>query len=239
MPRNLTIIPTYNEKENILLVIDKVLSLPVETDILIVDDGSPDGTGALVKEKQTSTPQLHLMEREGKQGLGTAYIAGFRYAIEHDYETVVQMDGDFSHDPEVIVTFLKEIETNDLIIGSRYLNGISVVNWPLQRLMLSYFASKYIRIVTRMPVCDGTGGFKCWRVAFLKQIHLEKVRSNGYSFQVEMNFRAWRKAPDRVKEVPILFFDRTVGQSKMSKAIVREAIWRVWWLRMMALLGKI
>ena len=239
MPRNLTIIPTYNEKENILKVIDKVLSLSVETDILIVDDGSPDGTGELVKELQMTTPELHLMERKGKLGLGTAYIAGFKYAIENAYDTVVQMDGDLSHDPEVIEIFLKEIETNNLIIGSRYLNGISVVNWPLQRLMLSYFASKYIQIITRMPICDGTGGFKCWRVPFLKQIALDKVRSNGYSFQVEMNFRAWRLTPDRVKEVPILFVDRTVGQSKMSKAIVREAIWRVWWLRLMALTGKI
>lgn len=239
MLRNLTIIPTYNEKENILLVIEKVLSLPVKTDILIVDDGSPDGTADLVKKIQKKTPQLHLMERSGKLGLGTAYIAGFTYAIENGYDTVVQMDGDLSHDPEVIVTFLKEIETNDLVIGSRYLNGISVVNWPLQRLMLSYFASKYIQIITRMPVRDGTGGFKCWRVSLLKEIHLEKVRSNGYSFQVEMNFRAWRKAPDRVKEVPILFVDRTVGQSKMSKAIVREAIWRVWWLRLMAVFGRI
>ena len=226
MSRNLTIIPTYNEKENILLVIDKVLSLPVKTDILIVDDGSPDGTGDLIKARQANTPELHLMEREGKLGLGTAYIAGFKYAIEHEYDTVVQMDGDFSHDPEVIVTFLKEIETNDLIVGSSYLNGISVVNWPLRRLMLSYFASKYIQVITRMPICDGTGGFKCWRVPFLKKIQLDKVRSNGYSFQVEMNFRAWRMAPERVKEVSILFVDRTVGQSKMSKAIVREAIWR-------------
>ncbi|MCF7822867.1 MAG: polyprenol monophosphomannose synthase [Candidatus Marinimicrobia bacterium] len=239
MPLNLTIIPTYNEKENILLVIEKVLSLSVKTDILIVDDGSPDGTADVIRKKQKNTPELHLMEREGKQGLGTAYIAGFKYAIEHGYETVVQMDGDFSHDPQVIETFLKEIETNDLIIGSRYLNGISVVNWPLRRLMLSYFASKYIQIITRMPVNDGTGGFKCWRVSLLKELQLEKVRSNGYSFQVEMNFRAWRKVPDRVKEVPILFVDRTVGQSKMSQAIVREAIWRVWWLRLMAILGKI
>jgi len=239
MSRNLTIIPTYNEKENILLVIDRVLSLKVKTDILIVDDGSPDGTADLIKERQKTTPELHLMERAGKMGLGTAYIAGFNYAIENKYDTVVQMDGDFSHDPEVIETFLKEIETNDLIIGSRYLNGISVVNWPLQRLMLSYFASKYIQFITRMPVNDGTGGFKCWRVSFLDQLNLGKVRSNGYSFQVEMNFRAWRRAPDRVKEVPILFVDRTVGQSKMSKAIVREAIWRVWWLRLMAIVGKI
>jgi len=239
MFRNLTIIPTYNEKENILLVIEKVLSLDVKTDILIVDDGSPDGTGDLVKALQETTPELHLMERAGKMGLGTAYIAGFKYAIENEYDTVVQMDGDFSHDPEVIEIFLKEIETNDLIIGSRYLNGISVVNWPLQRLMLSFFASKYIQIITRMPVNDGTGGFKCWRVPFLKEMELDKVRSNGYSFQVEMNFRAWRRAPDRVKEIPILFVDRTVGQSKMSNAIVREAIWRVWWLRMMALFGKI
>ncbi|MCF7807903.1 MAG: polyprenol monophosphomannose synthase [Candidatus Marinimicrobia bacterium] len=239
MPRNLTIIPTYNEKENILAMIEKVQSLAVETDILIVDDGSPDGTADIVKEKQTSTPSLHIIERSGKLGLGSAYLAGFQFAIDHDYDTLVQMDADFSHNPEVIETFLKEIETNDLVIGSRYINGINVVNWPLRRLMLSYFASKYIQFITRMPINDGTAGFKCWRVSFLKQLKLNKVRSNGYSFQVEMHFRAWRKAPNRIKEVPIIFEDRTIGQSKMSKAIVREAIWRVWWLRLMALLGKI
>jgi len=239
MSSNLTIIPTYNEKENILNMIEKLLSLDAETDILVVDDGSPDGTADIVRKKQQETPELHLIQRSGKLGLGTAYLAGFNFAIEGGYDTIVQIDADFSHNPEVIEVFLKEIETNDLVIGSRYINGINVVNWPLRRLMLSYFASKYIQFITRMPINDGTAGFKCWRVDFLKQLKLDQVRSNGYSFQVEMHFRAWRRAPDRIKEVPIIFEDRTVGQSKMSKAIVREAIWRVWWLRMMALLGKI
>lgn len=239
MPGNLTIIPTYNEKENILKVIDRVLKLPVETDILIIDDNSPDGTADLVREVQKEHREIKLMERSGKLGLGTAYVAGFKYAIEHGYETVVQMDGDFSHDPAELVNFLKQIEKYDLVIGSRYIQGISVINWPLSRLMLSYFASVYIRVITGMPVRDGTGGFKCWRVEFLKELDLDTVRSNGYSFQVEMNFRAWRKRPDKVKEIPIIFVDRTVGQSKMSRAIVYEAIYRVWQLRLQAIFGKL
>jgi len=222
-----------------LRLIDQILVLPVETDILVIDDNSPDGTGDLVAEKQKSTPNLFLLRREGKLGLGTAYLTGFKYAIEKGYETVIQMDGDLSHDPKDVVRFLQEIEHYDLIIGSRYLNGVSVVNWPLRRLMLSYFASVYIRVITRMPIRDGTGGFKCWRVSFLKELDLDDVRSNGYAFQIEMNFRAWRRAPDRIKEIPIIFIDRTAGSSKMSKAIVREAIYRVWWLRLMALLGKL
>ncbi|HCW76962.1 MAG TPA: dolichyl-phosphate beta-D-mannosyltransferase [Candidatus Marinimicrobia bacterium] len=239
MPGNLTIIPTYNEKDNILNVIDRVLHLPVSTDILIIDDNSPDGTAELVKSAQARHPEIKLLQRTGKLGLGTAYVAGFHYAIQHGYDTVVQMDGDFSHDPGELVNFYREIERYDLVIGSRYVNGISVVNWPLSRLMLSYFASLYIRIITRMPVRDGTGGFKCWRVEFLKQLNLDTVRSNGYSFQVEMNFRAWRKRPDKIKEIPIIFMDRTVGQSKMSRAIVYEAIYRVWQLRLQALFGKL
>jgi len=236
---NLIIIPVYNERRNILRCIDQVLALPIETDILVIDDNSPDGTGDLVAEKQKSTPNLFLLRREGKLGLGTAYLAGFKYAIEKGYETVVQMDGDLSHDPKDVVRFLQEIEHYDLVIGSRYLNGVSVVNWPLRRLMLSYFASVYIRFITRMPIRDGTSGFKCWRVSFLKKLGLDDVRSNGYAFQIEMHFRAWRQAPDRIKEIPIIFIDRTAGSSKMSKAIVREAIYRVWWLRVMALLGKL
>ncbi len=239
MPGNLTIIPTYNERDNILKVIDSVLGLPAKTDILIIDDNSPDGTADLVKAVREKHPKVKLIERTGKLGLGTAYVTGFKYAITNGYETVVQMDGDFSHDPHEIVNFLKEIKNYDLVIGSRYINGISVVNWPLSRLMLSFFASIYIRWITGMPVHDGTGGFKCWKVEFLRELHLETVKSNGYSFQVEMNFRAWRKRPNKVKEIPIIFVDRTIGQSKMSKAIVYEAIYRVWQLRFQALLGKL
>lgn len=239
MPGNLTIIPTYNEKDNIMKVIDRILHLTIKTDILIIDDNSPDGTADLIKSAQVIHPEIKLMQRKGKLGLGTAYVAGFKYAIENGYDSVVQMDGDLSHDPAELENFLKEIVHNDLIIGSRYINGISVINWPLSRLMLSYFASLYIRIITGMPVRDGTGGFKCWRVEFLKDLNLTTVRSNGYSFQVEMNFRAWRKRPDRIKEIPIIFMDRTVGQSKMSRSIVYEAIYRVWQLRLQAIFGKL
>ena len=239
MPGNLTIIPTYNERDNILKVIASVLGLPVKTDILIIDDNSPDGTADLVKSVREKHREVKLIERPGKLGLGTAYVTGFKYAIENDYESVVQMDGDFSHDPHEIIHFLEEIKKYDLVIGSRYINGISVVNWPLSRLMLSFFASIYIRWITGMPVRDGTGGFKCWKVEFLRELQLDTIKSNGYSFQVEMNFRAWRKRPDKVKEIPIIFVDRTIGQSKMSKAIVYEAIYRVWQLRFQALLGKL
>ena len=196
-------------------------------DILIIDDNSPDGTADLVKSVREKHREVKLIERPGKLGLGTAYVTGFKYAIENDYESVVQMDGDFSHDPHEIIHFLEEIKKYDLVIGSRYINGISVVNWPLSRLMLSFFASIYIRWITGMPVRDGTGGFKCWKVEFLRELQLDTIKSNGYSFQVEMNFRAWRKRPDKVKEIPIIFVDRTIGQSKMSKAIVYEAIYRV------------
>ena len=227
MPGNLTIIPTYNERDNILKVIASVLGLPVKTDILIIDDNSPDGTADLVKSVREKHREVKLIERPGKLGLGTAYVTGFKYAIENDYESVVQMDGDFSHDPHEIIHFLEEIKKYDLVIGSRYINGISVVNWPLSRLMLSFFASIYIRWITGMPVRDGTGGFKCWKVEFLRELQLDTIKSNGYSFQVEMNFRAWRKRPDKVREIPIIFVERTIGQSKMSKAIVYEAIYRV------------
>ena len=237
--RNLTIIPTYNERDNIQKVIDKVLALPVDTDIVIIDDNSPDGTADLVKAKMKETDRVKIIQRAGKLGLGSAYVTGFKFAIENGYDHVVQMDGDFSHDPEEIVNFMREMEQYDLVIGSRYIDGISVVKWPLSRLLLSYFASIYIRLITRMPLHDGTAGFKCWKVDFLKQLQLDRVRSNGYSFHIEMHFRAWRRNPKGIKEIPIIFVDRTVGQSKMSKAIVREAIVRVWWLRLMALFGRI
>jgi|FLOH01.1.fsa_nt_gi dolichol-phosphate mannosyltransferase len=241
MATNLIITPTYNEVENISAVIDKVMTLNLDTDILIIDDGSPDGTAKIIKEKQATNKRIHLIERPGKLGLGTAYVVGFHFAIEHGYDTVAQMDGDFSHDPDEIVNMVQEIRENnyDLVIGSRYTNGISVVNWPLKRLMLSYFASKYIQFITRMPIHDGTAGFKTWKTEFLKTLNIDSVRSEGYSFQIEMHYRAWLKRPDKIKEIPIIFMDRTVGQSKMSKAIVREAIYRVWWMRMMSILGKL
>lgn len=234
----LVIIPTFNEKEGISEIIRAVLDQKLGVDVLIVDDNSPDGTGAIVKDLQKSEPSLHLLERSGKLGLGTAYVAGFKYAIENGYDAVFEMDADFSHDPLVLPEFLDKIKEYDFVLGSRYVNGISVVNWPLSRLMLSYFASYYTRWITGMPIKDPTGGFKCFRTSTLKAIDLDKVRSNGYSFQIEMNFKAWKKGFKYI-EIPIIFVDRRAGHSKMSKAIVREAVWMVWKLRLKSLLGRL
>ena len=237
--KRLVIIPTYNEKDNIASLLDKVLNLGIENlSILIVDDNSPDGTAAIVKSKQESHKNIYMLEREKKNGLGTAYIAGFHWAIEHDYDYIAQMDADFSHDPDDLVKLFKAVKEYDWVIGSRYINGVSVVYWPMSRLILSYGANIYSRIITGMPVKDGTAGFKCWNKKVLENIYLDKVKSQGYSFQIEMNFRAW-KQNYRFHEVPIIFFDRTQGQSKMSKKIVREAIWMVWRLKFWSLIGKI
>ncbi len=234
----LVIIPTYNEKEGIVAIIRAVLDQKLGVDILIVDDNSPDGTGQIVKDLQKTEPQLHLMERSGKLGLGTAYVAGFKYAIDNGYDAVFEMDADFSHDPLMLPLFLEKIKEFDFVLGSRYVNGISVVNWPLSRLMLSYFASYYTRWITGMPIKDPTGGFKCFRTATLKAIDLDGVHSNGYSFQIEMNFKAWKKNFKFI-EIPIIFVDRRAGHSKMSKAIVREAVWMVWKLRFKSLFGRL
>lgn len=232
------IIPTYNEREGIEAIIRAVLAQEGGVDILVVDDNSPDGTASIVKSLQADEPRLHLLTRSGKLGLGTAYVAGFKYAIDRGYEAVFEMDADFSHDPAMIPQFLEKIQEFDFVLGSRYVNGISVVNWPLSRLMLSYFASYYTRIITGMPIKDPTGGFKCFRTGVLKSIDLDNIRSNGYSFQIEMNFKAWKKR-FRYIEIPIIFVDRRYGKSKMSKAIIREAVWMVWKLRMKSILGKL
>lgn len=232
------IIPTYNEREGIEAIIRAVLAQEGGVDILVVDDNSPDGTASIVKSLQADEPRLHLLTRSGKLGLGTAYVAGFKYAIDLGYEAVFEMDADFSHDPAMIPQFLEKILEFDFVLGSRYVNGISVVNWPLSRLMLSYFASYYTRIITGMPIKDPTGGFKCFRTSVLKSIDLDNIRSNGYSFQIEMNFKAWKKR-FRYIEIPIIFVDRRYGKSKMSKAIIREAVWMVWKLRMKSILGKL
>lgn len=234
----LVIIPTYNEKEGIEAIIRAVLDQKLGVDVLIVDDNSPDGTAKIVKDLQKSEPGLHIIERAGKLGLGTAYVAGFKYAIENGYDAVFEMDADFSHDPLTLPTFLEEIKTHDFVLGSRYINGISVVNWPLSRLMLSYFASYYTRFITGMPIKDPTGGFKCFRTSTLKAIDLDQVKSNGYSFQIEMNFKAWKKGFKYV-EIPIIFVDRRAGHSKMSKAIIREAVWMVWKLRFKSIFGRL
>ena len=224
------ITPTYNEVKNISTLIKQIFELNLDCDILVIDDNSPDKTAIKVKELQEKHENLFLEERSQKSGLGTAYIYGFRWAIEKSYQTVVQMDADLSHDPKELGSLILGLKNNDLIIGSRYVHGVSVVNWPIRRLMLSYGANLYSRIITGMPIKDGTGGFKAWRVDLLKKIKLKSIKSQGYSFQIEMNFRAWSLGA-RIKESPIIFTDRTIGESKMSKSIMYEAIWIVWRLR--------
>ena len=236
--KTLIISPTYNEKKNIKALVAQVLDLNPDYHLLIIDDNSPDGTASAVKELQTEYTNLHLEERPGKAGLGTAYIYGFKWALERDYEAVVQMDADLSHDPGDVPRLVKQLEAHDLVIGSRYIHGVSVVNWPIRRLILSYGANLYSSIVTGMPLKDSTGGFKAWRREVLKTVQLDQVRSQGYSFQIEMNFRTWRRGFTIIEE-PIIFTDRTIGESKMSKTIMYEAIWMVWRLRIWKIFGWI
>jgi len=237
--RALVIVPTYNERENIRRLVDTVLRQDGRIEMLVVDDGSPDGTGQIVAELVAADSRVHLLERPRKMGLGTAYIAGFRWALERDYQYVLEMDADFSHDPNHLPQFLRAIEDADLVLGSRYQQGrVTVVNWPIGRLILSYAANLYARAVTGLPVWDATGGFKCFRRAVLESIDFSQVRSNGYAFQIEMSFRAWKRS-FRIAEIPIVFVDRTEGTSKMSQSIVREAIWMVWRLRWWAIRGTI
>lgn len=236
--KSLVIIPTYNELENIPRIIPAVLSQDASINILIVDDGSPDGTANYVKEQMKINNRIHILEREKKMGLGTAYIAGFKYALQNNYDFIFEMDADFSHDPNELKNFLMAIKENDLVLGSRYINGVRVLNWPMARLLLSFFASVYTRIITGMPIKDATGGFKCFRRKVLESIDLDKVKSNGYSFQIEMTFKAYCKG-FRIKEIPIVFIDREKGKSKMSKKIVREAVTMVWKLRLQHIFGKL
>jgi len=236
--KTLVIIPTYNEKDNIARIIDSVLHLNVSVDVLVVDDNSPDGTGKIVKDIQQREPRVRLMERKGKLGLGTAYIAGFKYAIEQKYDYVFEMDADFSHDPVEIPNFLDKINGYDLVLGSRYLKGVTVVNWPFRRLFLSYGANVYTRVITGLPFKDCTGGYKCYRRKVLESIDLDKVHSNGYAFQIEMTYKAWKKG-FRLTEIPIIFTDRYEGQSKMSRKIVREAVRMVWKLRLLSLFRRL
>ncbi len=237
--RGLVIIPTYNEAMNVGSLVPQVLAQDARLDVLVVDDNSPDGTGQLAAALAQQHPRVHVLHREGKRGLGTAYVTGFRWALERGYDYVFEMDADFSHDPSHLKDFLKAVGEADLVIGSRYLGGkVTVVNWPMGRLLLSYSANIYARWVTGLSIWDLTGGFKCFRKQVLETIDLSQVRSNGYAFQIEMSVRAWRKG-FRLKEIPIVFVDRTEGDSKMNRAIVREAIWMVPRLRMMAWSGRI
>ena len=232
----LVIIPTYNERENIPKLLPLVLSQDEIIDVLIVDDNSPDGTANWVKQQTESNGRIKLLEREKKLGLGTAYITGFKYALKNNYDYIFEMDADFSHNPSKIPDFLKEIEKHDLVLGSRYKDGVNVVNWPMSRLMLSLFANVYTRSITGMPVRDATSGFKCFRREVLLAIDLNKVKSNGYAFQIEMTFKAWKKGFS-IKEISIVFIDRVKGSSKMSRKIVREAILMVWKLRFSSVFG--
>ena len=230
--RNLVIIPTYNELDNIRPMIDKVFSLPEKFDLLIIDDGSPDGTAKVVREQQRVYPgSLHLIERSGKLGLGTAYLAGFRWALENGYDYVFEMDCDFSHNPDDLVRLSQAaVAGADLVIGSRYVTGVNVVNWPMKRVLMSYYASAYVRFVTGMPVRDATAGFVCYSAKLLRTMDMDAVRMKGYGFQVEMKYTAW-KLGFRVKEVPIIFTERTLGASKMRGGIFREAFFGVLKLR--------
>ena len=237
--RALVIIPTYNEAANVPNLVPQVLCQDPRLEILIVDDNSPDGTGQLAEAIAQAEPRVHVLHRDGKRGLGTAYVTGFRWALERQYAYVFEMDADFSHDPAHLKHFLKATEGADLVLGSRYLDGrVTVVNWPMPRLVLSYFANIYARWLTGLRIWDLTGGFKCFRRRVLEAVDLSRVRSNGYAFQIEMSVRAWRKG-FTLKEIPIVFVDRTEGQSKMNQAIVREAVWMVPRLRLMAWFGRI
>ena len=234
MSQTLLVLPTYNEAENIRPMVERLLNLEIVIDVLVVDDNSPDGTGDIADELAELNKCVHVLHRQEKDGLGRAYCAGFAWALEREYDFVFEMDCDFSHNPDDIVRFLEKAESEnaDLVLGSRYCEGIRVINWPISRLMLSLFAAKYVQIITGMPFTDPTGGFKCFRRRALKSINLDKVKANGYSFQVELTHILWRTGY-KIAEVPIIFTDRFVGTSKMSGKIVREAIWMVWrlWLQ--------
>ncbi len=221
------VIPTYNEVDNVRALLPRLLALPHAIEVLVVDDNSPDGTADAVEEFRASVPRVHLLKRKAKLGLGSAYIAGFRYALEQGADIIFEMDADFSHDPDAIPSFLEAIVDCDVVLGSRYLNGVTVVNWPLSRLILSYSANVYTRLLTGLPVRDATGGFKAIRREVLETIDLSRIRSDGYSFQIEVSFHAYRQG-FRIKEIPILFADRRVGISKMSKKIIFEATWMLW-----------
>lgn len=238
LERIVVIIPTYDEATNLPLIVPAVLKQDPRLHVLIVDDNSPDGTGPIADALASEDARVHVLHRESKAGLGRAYLAGFRWGLEHGYDAMLEMDADFSHDPAFLPRFLSAIEEADLVLGSRYATGVNVINWPISRLLLSLGANLYARVITGLPLTDCTGGFKCFRRAVLEAIELDDVRSNGYAFQIEMSFRAWKKG-FRLREIPIIFHDRVEGQSKMSRRIIREAIWMVWWLRLQGIFGRL
>jgi len=238
--RILIAIPTYNERENLPRIVPEVLEIDPRIDILVVDDGSPDGTGEIADELAASSEgRVHVLHRTAKEGLGRAYVAAFRWGLEQEYDAICEMDADLSHRPQDLTRVLEALETHDVVIGSRYVGGrVNVVNWPFSRLLISLSGSFYARAITGLPVRDATGGFNCFRAEVLRQIDLDRIQSNGYTFQIELKLRAWRNGAKLV-EVPIVFVERESGESKMSKAIVREAVWKVWKLRLMDLFGRL
>jgi dolichol-phosphate mannosyltransferase len=236
--RFLVILPTYNERENLAQIVPAILDQDQRLEILVVDDSSPDGTGALADQLAGAFARVHVLHRERKEGLGKAYLAGFRWALDRGFDRILEMDADFSHDPKFLPQMLAAADEADLVLGSRYKSGVNVINWPMSRLLLSYCANVYVRWVTGMPLTDATGGFKCFRAAVIAALPLERIKSNGYAFQIEMSFRAWRKQ-FKLVEIPIVFTDRVEGTSKMNRAIVREAIWMVWWLWLADRVGKL
>lgn len=232
------VIPTYNEAQNVERLIVEIFRHVPEINVLFVDDNSPDGTAEIIKKQQAKNPNIHLLERPGKSGLGRAYIDGFKLALEKGFEYIFEMDADFSHDPKELPNFLREIEHYDLVIGSRYIKGVNVINWPLKRLLLSYFANVYTRVVMGIPIRDCTGGYKCFRREVLEEIDFHRIKSNGYAFQIELNYKAWKKG-FKIKEIPIIFIDRVYGESKLSKKIMWEAVFLVWKLRFLSLIKKL
>ena len=238
MKRCVVVIPTYNEAENLPLLVPQVLAQDPGIDVLVVDDDSPDGTGKLADDLADGDPRVHVLHRTAKQGLGPAYLAGFTWALDLGADFVVQMDADFSHPPEKIREMLVDIEECDVVMGSRYVDGITVVNWPIERILLSYYGNWYVRKVTGLPISDTTGGFRCMRRSALESIGFERIRANGYAFQMELNYR-FMKYGARVKEIPFFFLDRTRGTSKLTIRIGLETLWLAWWLRLSDLLGRL
>ena len=237
--RFLVIVPTYNERDNLPRKAPQVLAQDDRIDLLVVDDASPDGTGALADEMSAADPRIHVLHRAAKSGLGQAYLAGFAWGLERGYELLFEMDADISHPPDALPKMIEAAANYDVVIGSRYVDGrVTVSNWPMSRLLVSYFGSWYARTITRMPVRDATGGFNCWRRHVLEGVGLDRVRSNGYAFQIELKFRAWSRGFS-LTEIPILFTERDSGESKMSKKIVREAVWRVWWLKVLQIFRRL
>jgi len=238
MSRIIVVIPTYNEADNLPLIVPEVLAQHPDARVLVVDDDSPDGTGKIADDLAEQTGRVDVLHRSEKQGLGAAYRAGLARALELGADVVIQMDCDFSHPPSNIPDMLREIETHDVVLGSRYLNGITVVNWPIERILLSYFGNAYARFVTRLPITDTTGGFRCVRRELLEKMGFERIKADGYAFQIEMNYR-FVKQGARIKEIPFFFLDRTRGESKLTLRIGLEALWVVWWLRIADLLGRL